>query len=81
VDAFLRKQIVKKVKKHLSKEVVGPKEGFTLKDVQTSLNYCRNRSYTLLHEWMRNGEITTIKIPHRDLMGRNVIRTCYKFVK
>jgi len=81
VDSLLRKQIVKKVKKHLSKGVPYSKDGFTSKDIQTALNCCRNKSYVLLHEWMKNKEITTTNVPHCDLMGRSVIRTCYKFVK
>jgi len=80
VDAFSRKQIVKKVKKHLSKGKEARKKGFTFDELRQSLNYGGHRTYDLLHEWVGNGEVTIIKVPTIDILGRKTNKTCYSFV-
>jgi len=81
VDALMRRQIVKKVKKHLSKGKDLQKKGFTFEELRQSLGYCDHKAYDLLHEWARNEEVTLIKVPTTDLLGRKTTRTCYSFAK
>jgi len=80
VDALLRKQIVKKVKKHLSKGKDAKNRGFTFDDLRKSLQYCDHKTYELLHEWVGNKEVKLIKVPTTDLLGRRTSKTCYSFV-
>jgi hypothetical protein len=82
VDAILRREIVKKVKKHLTavKPVQGEKS-FTFNELTESLGYSQKKTYGLLHEWVANGEVKVVSIPTTDIMGRSALRPTYRFAK
>jgi hypothetical protein len=82
VDAVLRREIVKKVKKHLTQ--VKPQKGdksFTFNELSESLGYSQKRSYLLLHEWVANGEVKVVSKPTTDIIGRPSMRPRYQFIK
>ena len=82
MDAILRREIVRKVKKHLTKaKSAKGKQAFSFDDLKKSLGYSQHRVYGLLHEWVDNGEISVIKVPTTDIIGRPSFRPQYTFVK
>jgi hypothetical protein len=82
VDAILRREIVKKVKKHLTavKPVKGEKS-FTFNELTESLGYSQKKAYGLLHEWVANGEVKVVSLPATDIIGRPSMRPRYQFSK
>ena len=78
---MLNKEIYRKAKKHLCKGIKSAGKGFTFDEFRDSLECGEKKAYSVLKEMISDREIRVIHVNAKDIIGRQLTRSMYAFVK